>query len=427
MKDGIIPDWWKQAIAIEYLPCRDYLKGDRLSQFDFSLITNKQLEDAIKEHKIVSYGTIIHNVDPRTFQQKTILGLIGGVTKPIVEGDSDAVIPNGVVSKNHFPNLVNPIDVCDPLETFNSHIQVFDEGVLYQWEIARFEGVKDRYYGRWVSDYVDLSAFDEDYDEFQELISLKRQTKSNPEEFVEKARRYIEKIQSLRLNVFNQLLDIHNELKESDRTSKKKVVDYAPPLLSHFETMKIEDGEISTKASMAPIFYRSALKHRLQADKIQNSTDNYSIHILDEIHQERAEAIIMTAACLEAVINEVGDTKYKDIWKSIEKLSLNEKYKIFFYLCGKKDSFDISRSPFQFMNKLISVRNEMIHFKADYKKVKVLNRKSISRLDALLDLELIDKLPMILHDSISALYKVTDSPLPTWLSNKPSWKLNEDT
>lgn len=424
MQEENIPKWWKQAIAIEYLPCRDYLKGDRISQFNFNLITKEQLKEAINKYKIVSYGRIVQNVDPITFQQKTMLGLIGGVTKPIVEGDSAAVIPNGVVSKNHFPNLLNSIDVCDPLETFNSYIQVLDEGVLYQWEIARFEGVKDRHYGRWVSDYVDLSAFDDDYDEFQELIIFKRQTKNNPEEYIERAKRYIEKIQSLRLDVFSKLLETHNELKKHDRISKNKVVDYAPPLLSHFETMKIEGGEISTKASMAPIFYRSALKHRLQAKKLQSPTDNYSIHIFDEIHQERAETIIMAAACLEAVINENGDNKYKEIWGAIEKLSLNEKYKTFFYLSGNAVDFDISKPPFQFMNQLISVRNEMIHFKPGYKKVKVLNGKSTSRLDTLLDMELIDKLPMILCDSITAVYKITDSPLPAWLSEKPGWKLS---
>lgn len=190
--------------------------------------------------------------------------------------------------------------------------------------------------------------------------------------------------------------------------------------------MKIEGGEISTKASMAPIFYRSALKHRSQAKKLQTSTLSHSIHILDEIHQERAEAIIMAAACLEAVINEIGDTKYNDIWSDIEKLSLNEKYKIFYYLSGNIDDFDISKPPFQFMNKLISVRNEMIHFKPGYKKVKVLNGKSTSRLDTLLDIELIDKLPIILCDSITAVYKKTDFTLPEWLSDKPGWKLNED-
>lgn len=125
LQEENIPKWWKQAIAIEYLPCRDYSKGDRLSKFDFNLITKEQFEEAISKHKIVSYGTIIHNVNPMTFHQKTVTGLIGGVTKPIVEGDSAAVIPNGVVSKNHFPNLVNPIDVCDPLETFNESPRIF--------------------------------------------------------------------------------------------------------------------------------------------------------------------------------------------------------------------------------------------------------------------------------------------------------------
>ncbi len=423
LKEVYIPDWWKKAVAIEYLPCRDYSKGERISQFDFDLITNEQLEEAVAQYKIVALGTVIHNVNPLTFQIKSLGGLVGGVSLPIVEGDSEAVIPNGIVSKHSFLQLTNPIDVCDPLESFNSHIQVFDEGVLYQWEIARFEGVKNRHYGRWVSDYVDLSAFDEDYDEFQELVQLKQRKGGGSEEYLYRAVTYIEKIQSLRKHVFDKLLNVHDELKEADTNSRKKVVDYAPPLLSHFESMKVEQGDIFTKASMAPIFYRSALKHRLEANKLNNPTENKSTHIFDEIHQEKAEAIIMASACLEAVINQVGDSKYSDIWKNVEKLSLAEKFKLVFYLSGELDSFDTSKPPFQFMNKLISVRNEMIHFKPGYKKVKVLDGNSISRLDTLLDQELIDKLPDILQGSVAALYEAIGSQSPTWLSNRPGWQL----
>lgn len=123
-----VPDWWKEAIAIEYLSCRDYTKGDRIGEFDFNLVSSQELEEALSTHKIVSYGQIIQNIDPATFKSRSLLSLVSPITKPIVNGDSEAIIPQGVVSKHHFPFLGNPINVVDPLEGFNSHIQVLDDG-----------------------------------------------------------------------------------------------------------------------------------------------------------------------------------------------------------------------------------------------------------------------------------------------------------
>jgi hypothetical protein len=44
---------------------------------------------------------------------------------------------------------------------FLATVQAKDDDGIFQWEIARFETVEGRHFGRWVSDQVDLSAINE--------------------------------------------------------------------------------------------------------------------------------------------------------------------------------------------------------------------------------------------------------------------------
>jgi len=421
-----MPSWWREAIVIEYLSCRDFTKGERIAKFDFSLVSEEQIIEALKIHKIVSYGQIFQNVDPATFQSRSIMNLLGSVAKPIVNQDAAAIIPNGVVSKNHFPWLINPISVVDPIESFNSHIQVLDEGVLYQWEIARFEGVEGRNYGRWVSDFVDLSDFDTVHDEFQNLMRTKVVAATEEDTYLCRAERYVNKLKAFRLKAFTELLSVHEDLKKKDVTSRGKIVEYKPPALSHFETMKIESGDIYTTCFISPIFYRAAIKHCLKSRKFFEGKSISHPQILDEIYEERAQAIIMGVACLEAVANEVGKHGYADVWSSLEKLTLNEKLKILHCFAIPSVTFDASRHPFQFVSKMVIARNEMIHFKTDYSKCKVIKGTAVSRMETILAGELIEKLPEVLADSIRQIYSIASLPEPDWLKDQPGWKLGSD-
>jgi hypothetical protein len=424
--DSYIPSWWKEAIAIEYLPCRDFKKGSRLAEINFALLSEDQINQAINSHKVVSYGQIIQNVDPATFRNRTLLSLFSPIVRPIVNNDVPAVIPNGIVSKHHFPFLGNPINVFDPIETFNSHIQVLDNGVLYQWEIARFEDVEGRHYGRWVSDFVDLSEFDTTDDEFQELMLLKSKTDSPIEVYAHKAELYIEKLKSFRLKAFTELLNVHETFKQRDTTSRSKVVAYKPPSLSHFETMKIMDGDIYTACFIAPIFYRAAIKHCCKSQEITRNHQDNQPHVLDEIYEERAQSIIMAVACLEAIANEIGGIIHNEIWGTLEKLTLSEKLRFIHLFSSPAAAFDTSRHPFQFVSKMVTARNEMIHFKNDFSKCKVLNGLAVSRMEMTLDGELIEKLPKVLADSIKEIYSVSGLPEPQWLKDQPGWKVGQD-
>lgn len=417
-----IPSWWPQALAVEYLPCRDFTKGERISKVDFSMISKDMIDSAIAQHKIVAFGTLIQNVDPATFQARSVLALVSPITKPVVNQDKDAIIPNGIVSKHHFPQLVNAIDVCDPIESFNSHIQVLDKDVLYQWEIARFEGVAGRHYGRWVSDFTDLSEFDHNH-EFQALMRYKASTDFRLEMYVDKAREYIEKLQRLRLKAFDDLQNVHEDFKKRDKLSKMKVVAYKPPALSHFETMKIENGEIHTTCFIAPIFYRAALKHCVASKKYVEGKPVTHPHMLDEIYEERAQAIIMGVACLEAVANEIGSLTHSENWHFLQKLTLIEKFQFMYSSCSPSVPFDTSKHPFQFMAKIVGSRNEMIHFKSGYSKCKVIGDAAASKMESILSFELIDKLPSVLGDSIMNIYLTLNLPEPLWIKNQVGWKV----
>lgn len=354
------------------------------------------------------------------------MSLFSPVVKPLVNQDVQALIPHGIVSKYHIPFLTNPIDACDPIESFGSHIQVLDDGVLYQWEVATFERVDGSHYGRWQSKYVDLHEFDETYDEFQELMQAKVRIAEEENEYVIKATAYIEKLKAMRAKTFTELLNVHEELKKNDRHSRSKVVNYRPPLLSHFETMAVTDGEISTVTSMAPLFYRSALRHSYAAEDLLNGSSANPVGLLDQIYEERAQAIIMAAACLEAVINEVGGQKYSHIWNSLEKLSIGEKLKFLFNFSGKPEQYDISRSPFQSISKIVTSRNDMIHFKPEYRKVTVKGNQTITRLSFTLENELVARIPAILAEAITEISTCSGLNPPPWIIDQPGWKISKN-
>jgi hypothetical protein len=74
----------------------------------------------------------------------------------------------------------------------------------------------------------------------------------------------------------------------------------------------------------------------------------------------------------------------------------------------------------------VTARNEMIHFKNDFSKCKVLNGLAVSRMEVTLDSELIEKLPKVLADSIKEICSLSGLPEPLWLKDQPGWKLGRN-
>ena len=57
-----LSDWWVQAIAIEYTDCREYATGDEIWKFNFDKVSEHDLEQAVRSHRVVVFGTLVHNV-----------------------------------------------------------------------------------------------------------------------------------------------------------------------------------------------------------------------------------------------------------------------------------------------------------------------------------------------------------------------------
>ncbi|MHB1419895.1 MAG: hypothetical protein ACYCX4_09995 [Bacillota bacterium] len=146
---------------------------------------------------------------------------------------------------------------------------------------------------------------------------------------------------------------------------------------------------------------------------------------LDEIYQERANAIMAGAACLEAFINGLGYDTYKSLWvKGIEdKLSVDAKWVLFFALKGKGNVYDVGRQPHQTLVKLVRSRNALLHYKRRFTRVTRNGKRVITDLESALPRDFIRELPDMVRELILNLCSVTQTQEPPWLYIQPGWSI----
>ena len=418
-----LPYWWVEAIAIEYTQCREYATRDEIWTFNFDKLSERDLEKAVRSHRIVVYGILMHNVLTAVWSSRTIERLVSDIPVRLVEEPND-VIAEGPVSDYHFPFLGNPIDVWDPKLDFSSHFQVLDEGQLWQWKIAEFVTVEGRKYGKWISSEIDLEPLDQVH---EKLASLRNPVIKLGEpghaDFKVRVEQFYRWLDELRRPILSALEEIH--ARRRAQASFSKVTKSEPPLISRFETFTVRDSEFYTKFFAEPVFFRGCRQHAAKAEELATSVkDNKELVAkLDEIYQERASAIILGAACAEAFINGLGFEQFPDLWKNIEKISLNAKWQLYLELKGKGDVFDPSREPYQSLAQLARSRNSLVHFKRLYQKVHRISNREVTHLELVLPRNFVRYLPSRLEQLIRELCGVTNLQIPPWLTPKTGWML----
>lgn len=416
-----LPCWWIEAIAIEYTECREYATRDEIWAFNFDKLSEYDLEEAVRSRHVVVHGTLTHNVSADVWSSRAIERLVSDIPVGLCEQPDD-VIAEGLVSDYHFPFIGNPIDVWDQKLSFSSHFQVLDTGQFWQWHIADFVQVEGRHYGKWTSSEVDL----EPLDQIHEKLALLRNPVIKPgkpghTDFKVDIEKFYQWLNDLRRPILDALWDIHVR-KRRAQSSFPKVTKCIPPQLSRFESFTIRNGEIYTKFFAAPVFFRSCRQHAIEAEKLVSSGDKQgSVAKLDEIYQERANAIILGAACLEAFINDLGFEHFPKLWKNVESLSLTAKWQLYLVLKGKNDLFDPGREPYQSLVQLKKSRDKMMHFKGDYKKVRQMTNGVITHTEHDLRREFVCDLPNRLEQLIQELCEATALPIPPWLTPKPNF------
>lgn len=412
-----LPPWWVKAIAIEYTECREYATRDEIWTFNFDKLSERDLEEAVRSHRVVVYGILIHNVLTHVWSSRAIERLVSDIPVRLAEEFEDAMA-DGPVSDYYFSFLANPIDGWDPKLDFSSHFQVLDDGRLWQWRIAEFVSVEGHGYGKWVSSEIDLEPLDQVH---EKLASLRNPVIKPGEpghaKFKAKVEQFYRRLDELRRPILSALEGVHVERRT--RVSFSKVTKAEPPLLSRFEMFTVRDGEIHTKFFAEPVFFRGCHQHAAKAEELATSVkdDQGLVAKLDEIYQERASAIILGAACAEAFINGLGFEQFPDLWKNVEKLPLKAKWQLYLTLKGKSNVVDPSREPYQSLAQLTKSRNSLVHFKRYYQKVRRTGNMAATHLESDLSRKFVRDLPNRLEQLIRELCEVTALPIPPWLSS----------
>ena len=247
-----LPQWWVEAVAIEYTDCRDFATRDEIWTFNFDRVSQQTLEKAVLSHRIVVYGTIWHNVHDVVFRQRLIQRMVSDIPVPLVKEPHDA-IGEGPISDYHFPFLGNPVDVWDPKLDFSTHFQVLDVRQLWQWHIADFVPVEGCTYGKWISSEVDLEPLDQIRDRLASLRNpVIKPDEPGHAEFKSKVDNFYQWLDQIRQPILHALEDVHRA-KRLAQASPSKATKDTPPLLSRFETFTVQRGEICSRFFVAPV------------------------------------------------------------------------------------------------------------------------------------------------------------------------------
>jgi hypothetical protein len=415
-----LPEWWVEAIAIEYTDCRDFATRDEIWTFNFDRVSQESLEEAVRSHRVVVHEPIWHNVHIDVLQQRLIGRLVSDIPVPLVK-ETDDVVAEGLISDYHFPFLSNPIDVWDPKLSFSSHFQVLDEDQLWQWRIAKFVQVAGRHYGKFTSSEIDLEPLDQIHERLASLRNpVIKPGEPDHADFKLKVESFYQWLDQIRQPILHALESVHRA-KRASQASPSKVTKGTPPLLSRFEQFTVRDGEVCSSFFAAPVFFRAARQHALRAEElIASASDRELSAKLDEIYQERATAIILGSACLEAFINSLGYEHFANLWHQVERLPISAKWQLFLVLKGKGNLFKPDKQSYRFLIQLKNSRNSLVHFKGDFHKVKPLGKGVATHAECYdMPRQLVRDLPARLQQLIKELCQATDMPTPTWLTPHP--------
>lgn len=415
-----LPSWWVGAIALEYMDCREFADNNRIWTFNFDKISEDELEKKIKSKKIVVFKQIIHNVHESVYGSRHIDYWTGHGFVQICENDDD-LIPEGEISKYCFASYSAELSTAnDPKLDFSTHFQVLDNGHLYQWRIAKKLNEK------WYSSEIDLEPLNEIKKELRSLYPVKNPEDPDYLEYKDKVVKFYQKLGQLRKEILLKLENIHYEkLKNVKNFTKTTFCE--PPILSRFERFTVVDNKYYTKFYAESVFYQVCLQHCIQAQNLEANinSDSCIVDKLDAIYQERAIAIIMSAACFEAFLNKLGFEKFPEKWKSLRgSLSIEEKLRQY-YIYNNKSLSNQHEEPFKSLFRIFKVRNSLMHYnslsyyKGEYQVAKIENGKVITHTELDLSKELVRSIPNILADSIKEICKVSSIP------NPPPW-LNPD-
>jgi hypothetical protein len=397
-----LPTWWTESVLVEYFDVRRYAKDGELWAFDFSPITDENLEDISKYKVVIPQYYLLQNVRPEDIARRMSLLMVGAPVTPLDEAD---LIPEGLVNNTAFPSpMRNDISVWDPKLGFNQTAIVLDNGFFYQWRIAEFYGIAGKHYGWFKSNLFDLQELfniNQKLREYRNSGELKESTPNLRENIASDYQMLELQRQPLR----KKIIEHHNGLKGNYDTSFASVPN--PPHLSLFEAVKLTNHGYYVKTHMEPLFLRSTIRNLQRAREARKKLIQFPDDegaLLDEIEYS-AMCIISATNCLESYINyiiakylEKESKVFDDTSSHRQKLNLPFKFKV-------------DETPYSDFSNLVRWRNNVIHHIATYNAA----RGPISHTANQFNLDNAELSLRVVREMISKLSENSAIPIPRWL------------
>lgn len=379
-----LPDWLVEALIVEYLPCRRFLEKDAWILFDFDNITILDIEEIAHPYIILNNVTLFHNVAPDVLKTRILHGIAGLPLGTLCEATYMS-IPEGQASPSCIPFLQNDLDLGDWKLFLNGYVIVFDkdENKLYQWlssltsenieqyqpgqglhNPAIFSDVQQKELRRLQTEIYSIVSSEP----YPTDLSLSSSLRS-------RLAKLYEDVEQVRASMRKGVLEYHEQLKNTANADRGYTTDN-PPQLTVFDQFRIINHSIEVRSHVEPLFFHAASQayERAESAKSKLKTEPLTVQIADEI-EAAAESIILSAICLEAYINGIGQDHLPHSWVSLERMEIREKWLEVPKRLGKTDCFKRGGMPFQDFDKLIDWRNELAHYKHEFYAPVLLGKK----------------------------------------------------
>ena len=411
-----LPDWWVEAILVEYYTCRRFLEVKEVWLFDFNLVDEEMISTIPSKKVIIGDITLFHNITQQDLAQRMLFAFTGD---PIVMHRTE-VFPEGPVNPHYVHFLLNPIDVWDPKLAFNERAIVFDGGTFYQWKIATFYPIEGSNQGWFKSDLFDLANLKTVNDQIQNIRNTKV-TLENKSRLKEELRKLYEELEEIRGPLRLRILEYHESKKSKAGTPQ---VTMTPPLLlTPFDSVDLQNGKYKVRTFLEPLLYRASLRNLKSAKEAAKKRVAFPFEIVMDEIEYSAICILCSHGCLEAYINSILQDYCSNYISILKGMSVIEKWFMAPRLLGSSDCFILEQKPFADFIELNSWRNSIVHYTHEWKETVPIKgvMGEVSKTFSICNSTNAEKAVKIIHDMIEHLSEKTKIPKPRWLDPGVSW------
>ncbi|HUY88606.1 MAG TPA: hypothetical protein VMV10_07725 [Pirellulales bacterium] len=324
----------------------------------------------------------------------------------------------------------NPITVSDWKLYPSERAIVVDADGLYQWEVASFgaspKSAANR--GWYTSELLgaeDLELLRTTHDEiFDKLLSPPHPTDAAD---LAAARSRLgalyDTVERVRMRMRSTVLARHTTAKARPE-ALEGFTDDEPLTITVFDQLKLKDGKLKVRSKVEPLLFRAAHRAAARAVEARVAAVAHAIsvaHLAEEI-EAAAEAITLSAMCLEAYINGLIIDRLPNLRSELDRIEIRSKWLLVPTLLGEANCFDKGATPYQVFKSVIDWRNMLVHYKHEFAcPVDEAGIGRVSHLRSICNAKNALKAVEVVVLMVRQINKRLGIPDPQWDTNRGGW------